>query len=191
MTYNLKTIAAACAALLCSQAAATDELAGVHAATHRKFADITEQHRQQLTRVDFAKLPLAHAIKTVRGNGARKLAVFSDPDCVYCKKLEQDTLSTLDNVTIYTFLFPLAQHADARRKAGQIWCAPDRNQAWQHWMRDGTLPATAATCPLPLDANLALGQKIGVGATPTVILPRGEVLPGAISRAALEAKLQP
>lgn len=151
---------------------------------------ITEQRMEQLTRVDFAKLPFERAIKTVRGNGARKLAVFSDPDCPYCKKLEHDTLSKLDNVTIYTFLFPLDTHADAQRKAGLIWCAPDRNKAWQDWMQTGVLPATPAGCALPMQANLALGQKLGVSATPTLVFPQGTLVPGAISKDELEAKLK-
>ena len=155
-----------------------------------KQTSITDQRMQQLTHVDFAKLPFERAIKTVRGNGARKFAVFSDPDCPYCKKLEHDTLSKLDNVTIYTFLFPLDQHADAQRKAGLIWCAPDRNKAWQDWMQNGALPGTPADCALPVQANLALGQKLGVRATPTLIFPQGELVPGVIGKDELEAKLK-
>jgi len=152
--------------------------------------NLTEQRLGQLHRIDFTKLPLAQAIKTIHGNGARKIAVFSDPDCPYCHRLERDTLAKLDNVTIYTFLFPLDQHADAQRKARLIWCAADRSKAWQDWMQDGNLPVARGECVTPLSANLAMGQQLGVRATPTLILSSGELLPGAIDIETLEMKLK-
>jgi thiol:disulfide interchange protein DsbC len=154
-----------------------------------KQANLTEARLAALTRIDFSTLPLDKAIKTVKGNGSRKLAIFSDPDCPYCKRLEEDTLAKVNNVTIYTFLCPLDQHTDAARKAGVIWCAPDRARAWNDWMQSGKLPANAGTCANPIQANLALGKKLGVSATPTLILAQGDVVPGAIGREALEAKL--
>jgi thiol:disulfide interchange protein DsbC len=140
-------------------------------------------------RIDFAQLPLERAIKTVRGNGERKIAVFSDPDCPYCKRLERETLSKADNITIYTFLFPLDQHSDAQRKSGLIWCAPDRDQAWRDWMQAGALPVMQGACATPLASNLALGRKLGVHATPTLIFSQGDLLPGAIDMETLELKL--
>jgi thiol:disulfide interchange protein DsbC len=139
-------------------------------------------------RIDFASLPLQRAIKVVHGNGARRLAVFSDPDCPYCQLLERDTLERLDNVTIYTFLFPLARHGDAARKSQLIWCAPDPALAWQEWMRYRKLPAARACVP-PLRANLTLANKLGIRVTPTLILPQGEAVLGAIDAETLEGKL--
>lgn len=154
-----------------------------------KQANVTEARLAALTRVDFSKLPLDKAIKTVKGNGSRKLAIFSDPDCPYCKRLELDTIAKMDNVTIYTFLFPLDQHTDAARKASVIWCASDKAKAWNDWMQNGKLPTGAATCTTPVQANLALGQKLGVRATPTLILAQGDMIPGAIGKDALEARM--
>lgn len=100
--------------------------APITTATHANFR--TRQYTD-FGRPRFSSLPISQAIKTVRGNGSRHVAVFSDPDCPYCRKLESETLSKLDNVTIYTFLFPLEQHADANRKAALIWCAPNQSRA--------------------------------------------------------------
>lgn len=113
--------------------------------------------------------------------------MFSDPDCPYCRHLERETLDKLDDVTIYTFLFPLDHHPDAARKTALIWRAADRSRAWNDWMLRGRLPAGAADCAPPA-ANLALGQALGVRGTPTVVLDNGEVLVGAVDRAVLEEK---
>jgi thiol:disulfide interchange protein DsbC len=139
--------------------------------------------------IDIASLPLQQAIKIVHGNGKRSLALFSDPDCPYCQRLERDTLSRLDNATIYVFMFPLDQHADAARKARLIWCAADPALAWQRWMLDGQLPPPAV-CRPPLAANLKLGEALGIRATPTMLLPRGQ-LPGAVTLETLERALGP
>jgi thiol:disulfide interchange protein DsbC len=151
--------------------------------------NLTEQRMADLNHVDFSKLPLEQSIKTVKGSGARKLAIFSDPDCPYCKRLEKETLSHIDNVTIYTFLYPLDQHADASRKAGAIWCAPDRARAWDDWMLRGKLPSGAGSCASPLEANLALASRLGVRATPTIVTEKGELVMGAVPPATLEAKM--
>ena len=140
-------------------------------------------------RIDFASLPLERAIKTVHGNGKRQLAVFSDPDCPYCQKLERETLNRMDDVTIYTFLFPLDRHNDAARKSRLIWCAPDRALAWNNWMQDRQLPPPGICVP-PLTANLKLGKKLGVSVTPTLVLPQGEFLLGAVDAETLEQKLK-
>jgi thiol:disulfide interchange protein DsbC len=134
-------------------------------------------------------LPLEQAIRIVHGKGERALALFTDPDCPYCRKLETATLSRIDNVTIYVFLFPLDQHADAGRKSHLIWCAPDRAAAWNDWMRSGRLPPPAVCAAPPLSANRALGARLGITATPTIVLPDGRKIPGAVDAAALERAL--
>ena len=152
---------------------------------------ITEGRLEQLNQVkfDFNALPLDKAIKEVRGKGERKLAVFSDPDCPFCKRLEQDTLAKLDNVTIYTFLYPLAQlHPDALRKSEQIWCSKDRVAAWTSVMRNGAkLPAGKANCATPLAEIAALGEKLGVGGTPALFLANGKMISGAVPVETIEA----
>lgn len=136
--------------------------------------------------VAFDQLPLADAIKTVRGNGQRKLAVFSDPACSFCKRLEPE-LAGLDNITVYTFLVPFQGQA----KPIAIWCATDREQAWQRFMlqADASLLSTAATCEHPVDRNLALAHRLGVQGTPTLIWADGSRTDGYVDRAVLEARL--
>lgn len=136
--------------------------------------------------VRFDRLPLSDAIKTVRGNGQRKVAVFSDPNCPYCKQLEPE-LAGLDNVTLYTFLVPF--QGDAKPIA--IWCAGDRAAAWQRLMLHGDDSAlkTDAACDHPIARNLALAHQLGVQGTPTLIWADGSRTEGFVGRAVLEARL--
>ncbi|HEU4708062.1 MAG TPA: DsbC family protein [Methylophilaceae bacterium] len=148
--------------------------------------DVTRQRMEELTKIDFSTLPLDQAIKVVKGNGSRKIAVFSDPDCPYCKRLEKNELSKIDNVTIYTFLYPLEQlHPDAGRKARAIWCAPDRSKAWENWILNGQL-ADSTECETPLDKVANLGRKLGVNSTPTIFLSNGKRVQGALPADELE-----
>jgi thiol:disulfide interchange protein DsbC len=142
--------------------------------------DVTGERLDELTKVDFSSLPLDQAIKVVKGNGSRKLVVFSDPDCPYCKRLEQKELVNINDVTIYTFLFPLEQlHPDAGNKSKAIWCAPDRAKAWQDWVLNGQL-AKAANCDTSaIDKSAELGRKLGVVSTPTLIFADGKRMLGA------------
>ncbi|WP_406625170.1 DsbC family protein [Acidovorax sp. SDU_ACID1] len=137
-------------------------------------------------RVDFDQLPVTDAIKTVRGNGQRKVAVFSDPNCIYCKQLEPE-LAGIDNVTIYTFLVPF--QGEGRPVA--IWCAADRDQAWHRWMLQGDASAQDAStnCPHPIGRNLALARQLGVQGTPTLFWADGTRTDGFVGRAVLEARL--
>ncbi len=145
----------------------------------REQRDLTADRLEAARRIDFANLPLADAITTVRGNGSRVLAVFSDPDCPYCRKLEQE-LAKLDNVTVHTFLYPLAElHPQARSRAIAVWCAPDRAAAWQVLMLEGKAPPPAAECAHPIDRNIALARNLGVEGTPALFDVRGRHLAGA------------
>jgi thiol:disulfide interchange protein DsbC len=150
--------------------------------------DLTAERKDTLARIDFAALPLADALKEIRGTGERTLAIFSDPDCPYCRRLE-DEIRDLTDVTLYTFLMPIASlHPDARTKAVAVWCAQDRNAAWHALMWRDEQPA-AIDCPHPVDRNAALGERLGIAGTPTLIAADGRVLPGAASRAQIEAWL--
>lgn len=152
--------------------------------------DMTAERMDELARIDFSSLPLEQAIKVVRGNGSRKMAVFSDPDCPFCKKLEQDGLAGLTDVTIYTFLFPIDKlHPDAANKSKIIWCAPDRAKAWNNWVLKGFLAQGGASCNTPLEKNAAVAQKIGVESTPTLFFADGLRLRGAYPAEDIEQAL--
>jgi len=142
--------------------------------------DITSERMEELTKIDFSTLPLEQAIKVVKGNGSRKLAVFSDPDCPFCKRLEQKELVNITDVTIYTFLLPLEQlHPDAANKSKAIWCAPDRAKAWQDWAINNQLAKNDAACDQPLAKVADLAKKIGVTSTPTIFFADGRRMLGA------------
>jgi thiol:disulfide interchange protein DsbC len=154
----------------------------------RTRQNLTEARLSETNKIDFAKLPFENAVKVVKGNGARKIAVFSDPNCPYCKQLET-TLKGVDNVTVYTFLFPILS-PDSTVKSKSIWCSKDRSMAWEGWMLDHTAPTAAASCDTTaLDKNLKLGQSMNVSGTPTVFLADGRRLPGAVGADRLEKEL--
>ena len=89
-------------------------------------------------------------------------------------------LLKLDNVTIYTFLFPLdGLHPDASKKAKLIWCSTDKSAAWRDYMLHDKSPATGKRCDSPIDRNVQLGQKLNFNGTPTLVAADGRVLPGA------------
>jgi thiol:disulfide interchange protein DsbC len=152
--------------------------------------NLTEARMRKLNRVDLSSLPMDLAFKRVKGNGERKLIVFSDADCPFCAKLETE-LKGVDNVTIYTFLFPIDQlHPDSARKSRMIWCSADRVQAWDAFFASGALPDNAGDCDNPLEKTNALGQKLRVQATPTLIFADGSVVPGAIGTAQMETEFK-
>jgi thiol:disulfide interchange protein DsbC len=150
--------------------------------------DLTRARVDQISAIRFSDLPLEDAIKSVKGNGKRVMAVFEDPDCPYCRKLHQ-TMQAIDNVTVYTFLLPILSD-DSARKSKNIWCAPDRAQAWRSWMTESkAAPAAPDACRTPNEQVLALGRKLRVAGTPTIYFADGSRTGSAFDAATLEAKL--
>jgi len=149
--------------------------------------NLTEERVDKLTAISFDALPLKDAFTIVRGNGKRKLAVFEDPNCGYCKRFERD-LQKVDNITIHMFLYPILS-ADSNEKSKYIWCAKDKGKTWQDWMvRDK--PAAAASCDTAaLERNLEIGRKHKITGTPTLIFADGSRVPGAISASEVEKRL--
>ncbi|PFH09127.1 thiol:disulfide interchange protein DsbC [Collimonas sp. PA-H2] len=150
--------------------------------------DFTRERVDELNKVTFADLPLDLAMKRVKGNGKRVIAVFEDPNCGYCKRFHKTTLQEIDNVTVYTFLFNILAE-DSSVKARNVWCSADRNKAWTDLMVDGKAATAAPTsCQAPNDKVLALGQKLNVTGTPTIIFADGSRVPGWIDAKTMEAK---
>lgn len=153
--------------------------------------DVTGERMDELTKIDFNTLPLDQAIKVVKGNGSRKLVVFSDVDCPYCKRLEQNELVNVTDVTIYTFLYPLVQlHPDSAAKSKSIWCATNRVKAWQDWILNNQLPSSAGNCEVPLEKVGELARKVGVNSTPTLFFADGKRMMGAQPYKEIEKGLQ-
>jgi len=152
--------------------------------------DVTGERLEELTKVDFSSLPLEQAIKVVKGNGSRKLVVFSDVDCPYCKRLEQNELTNISDVTIYTFLYPIeGLHPDAANKSRSIWCAPNRVKAWQDWIFNSQLPKTTGSCDVPLEKVGELARRVGVTSTPTMFFADGKRMLGAQPHKEIERAL--
>ncbi|HWW05566.1 DsbC family protein [Collimonas sp.] len=152
------------------------------------YKDLTKERVDHLAVINFADLPLDAAVKTVKGDGKRVLAIFEDPNCPYCKNLHK-TLQEIDNVTVYTFLLNILSD-DSVVKSRDIWCATDRSKAWSDWMINGKPAAAAApSCPTPNDKVLALGKKLRIVGTPTVYFADGSRTGSALDAKALEQKL--
>lgn len=155
----------------------------------RARRNLTEERVDKLTAVNFDALPLKDAFTIVRGNGQRKLAVFEDPNCGYCKRFERD-LQKVDNITVYMFLYPILG-ADSHEKSKAIWCAKDRGQAWQDWMvrEQAAAPAAAMCDTTALARNVEFGRNYKITGTPTLIFSNNNRVPGAIDAKQLEKLL--
>lgn len=153
----------------------------------RTRENVTEERKRKLSAIKFDVLPLNLAVKQVRGNGKRIVAMFEDPNCGYCKKMQQD-ISGLTDITIYTFMYPILA-ADSADKSKAIWCSSDRVKAWNDWMLNGVTPPAGKECDAPNDKVVELGQQLRVHGTPTMFFPNGERVPGAIPLARFEQLL--
>lgn len=152
-------------------------------------SNLTQARLNKLQAVKWDTLPLNNALKTVKGKGERKLVVFSDVDCPYCRKFEAE-LTKVDNITVYTFLYPIeGLHPKAVQTSKQIWCAPDRNKAWDDYITRGTVPNNDGKCANPVETTIALGGKLKVSGTPTIIFANGIRVPGMVPAAQLERLL--
>ncbi len=149
--------------------------------------NLTEERIEKLSAIDFAALPYKDAFTIVRGTGKRKMAVFEDPNCGYCKRLEQD-LAKVNDATIYLFLYPILGQ-DSVEKSRNIWCAKDKAKAWVNWMVREQ-PAAKASCDTTaLERNVEFGKKYRITGTPTVFFADGSRVPGAISSEQIEKLL--
>jgi len=148
--------------------------------------NLTEERVNKLTAIKFEDLPLKDAFTIVRGNGKRKVAVFEDPNCGYCKRFERD-LQKVDDVTVYMFLYPILG-ADSGEKSKAIWCAKDPGKAWQDWMvREQPTPAAPAGCDISaLKRNTEFGHKYKISGTPTLFFTDGMRIPGAVDSKQVE-----
>jgi thiol:disulfide interchange protein DsbC len=158
----------------------------------RSKTNLTEQRVSRLTAIDFKSLPLKDAIVWKQGTGARKLVVFADPNCGYCKKFERE-LAEVKDVTVYTFLYPILG-PDSTEKSKVIWCAKDSTKVWRDWMVSG-VPVTSAPkddkCDLSvLERNVALGRKHKITGTPALVFEDGRKVPGAVPPDQIEKQLQ-
>jgi thiol:disulfide interchange protein DsbC len=150
--------------------------------------DYTKDRVDEVSRIKFSDLPLESALKMVKGNGKRVIAVFEDPNCGYCKRFRQ-TLNGMDNITVYTFMYNILSE-DSAVKSRNIWCSPNRSKAWDEWMINGReAPAASKSCTDPNQKIFALGRKLNITGTPTVFFADGSRIPGAVDAKMLENKL--
>ena len=149
--------------------------------------NLTEERMEKLSSIPFDQLPLKNAFTQVRGNGKRKLVVFADPNCGYCKRFEKD-LQKLENVTIYHLLYPILGD-DSKTKSKNIWCAKDKAKVWNDWMINGTLPPAANCDASAVDTIVAFGQKNRITGTPLLLFADGSRVPGAVPMAQVEKML--
>lgn len=145
--------------------------------------NLTKDLLIQQNSVDWKKLPLQDAIKSVRGTGKRQIAIFSDPNCPYCKQFEVE-LKKLDNITIYTFILPLKAQSVAPSK--QVYCEKNPALAWENLITKAQLPTSQTSCANPVERNMALAHRLGVNGTPAIIFSNGFKVMGAYPAAQIE-----
>lgn len=152
--------------------------------------DITQSRLDEINRIKFSDLPLDAAVKSVKGNGKRVIAVFEDPNCGYCKRFRK-TLAETKDITIYTFMYPILSD-DSRAKVKNVTCSADKAKAWDDWMINGKAPAAATescNANASIEKVLELGRKFKVTGTPTIFFTDGSRVPGAIDAKTLETRL--
>ena len=150
--------------------------------------NVTKARIDELNRVNYKDLPFKDSFKLVFGNGKRQIAIFEDPYCPYCHKMEA-TLEKMGNVTLHVFVVPIIR-PESMQQARDIWCAPNRSKAWLDWMNNQVQPPkAAATCVDPLKGNVELAQKLGVSSTPTLFFTDGSRMEGALPQAEVEKRL--
>ncbi|HZE90328.1 MAG TPA: DsbC family protein [Rhizobacter sp.] len=155
----------------------------------RTGTNLTEERVNKLTAIDFDKLPFADAVMWKKGTGARRIAVFADPNCVYCKRFEQD-LQKISDITVYTFIIPILG-GDSPEKSRNIWCAKEPAKVWLSWMLEGAMPPRSmGQCSSgPIERNLVLSRKHRVNGTPVIVFANGTRVPGAMNAEQIEKQL--
>lgn len=138
--------------------------------------DLTELRMRKLNTVRFADLPLNQAFKIVRGKGTRQMAYFGDPNCRYCKELDQH-IAKLDDVTVHLFLYPVLG-PNSVEKSRAVWCSQDRAKAWMDMMLRNVMPTANGDCATPVEKNVALGQRLRINGTPTMFFENGQRVSG-------------
>lgn len=167
-----------------------DHLFRGHIIDTKTRTNVTEERVAKLNAIDFAALSFKDAVVWQQGTGARKLVVFADPNCGYCKKFEQE-LQQIKDITVYTFLYPILG-SDSQEKSRNIWCAKDSSTAWLDWMLRNKNPPSfiEGKCDITaLQRNIALGRRHKINGTPSVVFENGKVVPGAMGREQLEKQL--
>jgi thiol:disulfide interchange protein DsbC len=167
--------------------AAANFLIQGHLTETKSQRDLTEERIQKIMAVDFKSLPFKDAIVIVRGKGERKMAMFEDPNCGYCKRFERE-LQNIDNVTVYLFLYPILGK-DSVDKSKAIWCSKDPAKAWQDLMLRDQAPVPSGCDTTVLKRNVDFGQKQRINGTPTSIFADGSRLSGAVEIAQVEKLL--
>jgi thiol:disulfide interchange protein DsbC len=153
----------------------------------RTMKNLTEAREKQLYAIDFDALPFDVAIKNVKGNGKRRLAVFTDPNCPYCKKLELE-MADLTNLTIYIFVFPILPGSEEKAKV--IWCSSDRLKTWEDHMLWSIEPQSDKACDTSALSKITMhAKKLGISVTPTLIFEDGVIRPGTMKLDLIEEHL--
>jgi thiol:disulfide interchange protein DsbC len=147
----------------------------------RANRDLTEERLRKLNAIKFESLPLDLAVKVQRGNGKRKLAMFSDPYCPACRQFERQ-LQQIDDVTVYVFMYPVIRPENTDHSRA-VWCSPDRAKAWLELAAQSSpkVPQASPSCANPIDKVLETGRQLGVNSTPTLFLGNGERLTGGLA----------
>jgi thiol:disulfide interchange protein DsbC len=142
--------------------------------------NLTGERLSEINKIDPSQIPLDGALLMGDKNAAKKVIIFTDPECPYCKKLHDEIKKVLEkrkDIAFYIKMYPLTQlHPKSYEKSMAIVC--EKSLA--------LLEDSFANKPLPepkcktseVDENIKLGEKLGIRGTPAIILPDGIIIQG-------------
>ena len=153
---------------------------------------IFETHAQRITRAErtdlLRQIPEETLIRFAPHKTRRRVTVFTDVACGYCRKLHRDIekLNRL-GIEVRYAAFPLRPERSCGKMVS-VWCADDPQQAMTDAKRRRTVPR--ARCDHPVDEHVSIGKRMGVKATPTFITDDGRLFPGYGSHQKLERRIR-
>jgi thiol:disulfide interchange protein DsbC len=144
------------------------------------------QRIQDKKRIDTAKIPLNNDLILGKSGAAKKVVVFTDPDCPFCGQLHQtmkQIAAKRKDIAFYIKFLPLDFHKDAYWKAKSIVCNKSVKMLEDNF-ENREIPKTECATD-EIENSIKLAKSLGIGGTPSLILPDGRLKRGALPEAEL------
>lgn len=148
---------------------------------------------KQFTGVDPKLIPVQHAFTIGNPKGSKKMYVFTDPDCPYCRNLHPELIKLeklMPDLAIHIMLYPLQQlHPQAYDKARVVLSSKSRQNLDKAFEGKELPKPKGAEGKASVDAIIQFSQEQGINGTPTILLPNGSPYQGARSAEAIQKSI--
>lgn len=159
--------------------------------------DVTKERMEEFNVIDVSKISTKNALVMGNRQGKKKIYVFSDPECPFCTKLHDEInllLREEKDLKVYIILFALPMHKDAGWKTQSIVCESKKDMASAiNMLEDSYHNKTISRVDCGkvnyADENKKMAEKLGIGATPTIVFSNGKMVMGAISKDEIKKQL--